>query len=659
VQFQVDETSSEATSLMIRGQAIDNAPTFAGGVVGDITSRAVTASGISWNPPAWNTVGAAGSEQQTPDIKNVIQEIVDRPGWSSGNSLAIILTGTGKRVAESFDGSQSGAPLLHVEYGTGLQLVNYYCDGDGDGFRSLIVSGTCTGSGCEPSGCQSVAGNDCNDGNVAINPGAPELCDGLDNDCNVATADGSGEVAPSNSNQQGVCSGSSQSCSGGAWADNYLYVTNYETVEGSCADGLDNDCDGSSDDADLDCTAVLAIFDIQVSASSDDAEETVSTGQMLVKNSDLELAFDGTPQAVGLRFTDIDIPQGALIQNAYVQFQVDETSSEATSLMIRGQEIDNAPTFAGGVVGDITSRAVTASGIFWNPPAWNTVGAAGSEQQTPDIKNVIQEIVNLPGWSNGNSLAIILTGTGKRVAESFDGSQSGAPLLHVEYIAGAASVCAGNCYVAMGDSITYGISDDIAADGIGYTPILSDLLGGSSTIANEGVPGDKSIDGISDVSAILIRNPNASLFLVQYGTNDAQISSPLPSGLGCSGAACSGTFKGNMLQIIDAINNEGKEVALAKIPIALAGCTTCSYYTDPSVGQKNIIIQGYNEVIDELVNDPANNIVVIPPDFYAYFSEFDSVTGRFRYEDEYGDWVHPNGIGYQSMADLWFQVLTQ
>jgi hypothetical protein len=41
---------------------------------------------------------------------------VDRPGWSSGNALAIIITGSGKRVAESFNGDANGAPLLHLRY---------------------------------------------------------------------------------------------------------------------------------------------------------------------------------------------------------------------------------------------------------------------------------------------------------------------------------------------------------------------------------------------------------------------------------------------------------------------------------------------------------------------------------------------------------------
>jgi len=64
-------------------------------------------------------VGEAGVAQQTPEISAIIQDIVDRPGWASGNSLVIIITGTGLRTAEAFEGAAAGAPLLHVEYDAG------------------------------------------------------------------------------------------------------------------------------------------------------------------------------------------------------------------------------------------------------------------------------------------------------------------------------------------------------------------------------------------------------------------------------------------------------------------------------------------------------------------------------------------------------------
>jgi hypothetical protein len=58
------------------------------------------------------------TSQATPNLSPVIQEIINQSGWTSGNSLVIIITGgkTVKRVAESFEGDAAGAPLLHIEY---------------------------------------------------------------------------------------------------------------------------------------------------------------------------------------------------------------------------------------------------------------------------------------------------------------------------------------------------------------------------------------------------------------------------------------------------------------------------------------------------------------------------------------------------------------
>ncbi|GJL80244.1 MAG: hypothetical protein NPINA01_32330 [Nitrospinaceae bacterium] len=74
---------------------------------------------MAWSPVAWDTIGEAGPDQRTPDITAVIQEIVDQGGWVSGNSLAVIISGTGERVADSFEGDSSGAALLHVVFTTG------------------------------------------------------------------------------------------------------------------------------------------------------------------------------------------------------------------------------------------------------------------------------------------------------------------------------------------------------------------------------------------------------------------------------------------------------------------------------------------------------------------------------------------------------------
>ncbi len=175
--------------------------------------------------------------------------------------------------------------------------------------------------------------------------------------------------------------------------------------------------------------------DVRVATGSDDAEESPS-GSMYLTSSDLELVYDdyngGGNQTVGIRFTGVDIPAGASILRASVQFQVDETDSEATSLVIRGEDADHAGPFLTSSR-DISSRPVTAAAVPWIPPAWPVVGEAGPSQQTPDIASVIQEIVDRPGWSSGNSLVILVTGTGRRVAESYEGNSGGAPLLQVDY----------------------------------------------------------------------------------------------------------------------------------------------------------------------------------------------------------------------------------
>ncbi|MCH7535334.1 MAG: LamG domain-containing protein, partial [Bacteroidetes bacterium] len=118
IQFTVDETGSGSTNLTFFGESSDNATIFTT-TDGDITNRTKTVSNVGWTVPAWSSVGDAGADQRTPDLSPIIQEVVDRSGWASGNSLVIISNGTGTRTAESHDGSSANAPLLVVDYTTG------------------------------------------------------------------------------------------------------------------------------------------------------------------------------------------------------------------------------------------------------------------------------------------------------------------------------------------------------------------------------------------------------------------------------------------------------------------------------------------------------------------------------------------------------------
>ncbi|MCP4979128.1 MAG: hypothetical protein GY935_01380 [Gammaproteobacteria bacterium] len=102
--------------MTIEGEATDNAATFVSSTF-NILSRLRTSANLAWSPPPWPSVGAAGLDQRTPDISSIVQEIVNRPGWIANNSLAILVTGNGECVAESFNGVSAAAPRLHLEFG--------------------------------------------------------------------------------------------------------------------------------------------------------------------------------------------------------------------------------------------------------------------------------------------------------------------------------------------------------------------------------------------------------------------------------------------------------------------------------------------------------------------------------------------------------------
>lgn len=176
------------------------------------------------------------------------------------------------------------------------------------------------------------------------------------------------------------------------------------------------------------------IVDVQVQDGNDDAEQNVDSGQLWTTSSDLELIFDNNPggeQIVGIRFQNIDIPQGAIITAAYIQFTTDETGSDPTLVYIQGENEDLALPFDGDF--NISNRPLTNASVAWDIEPWEIVGEASNKQKTPDLSTIVQEVINRSGWTQGNALAFIITGSGTRTAESFNGDQNAAPKLHIEF----------------------------------------------------------------------------------------------------------------------------------------------------------------------------------------------------------------------------------
>jgi outer membrane protein assembly factor BamB len=166
---------------------------------------------------------------------------------------------------------------------------------------------------------------------------------------------------------------------------------------------------------------------LAISDGKDDAEES-SRGKMNLGSSDLELVEDKGVQRIGLRFRKVDIPQGAEIEKAAIQFTTDKRSRDKTELTIFAEAADNAPAFEDSSK-NISARATTAAVVRWKPKSWRDVGEAGLEQRTPDLSALLQEVVKRKGWKAGNSLVFVIEGKGKRIAKSYDGDKKKAPRL--------------------------------------------------------------------------------------------------------------------------------------------------------------------------------------------------------------------------------------
>lgn len=168
----------------------------------------------------------------------------------------------------------------------------------------------------------------------------------------------------------------------------------------------------------------------QIAVGSDDAEQSETGGSVSTNSSDLEFTMDGTTkQTVGMRFTGLPIPQGAIITNAFIEFTADEQQPDITDLAFYAQASDNPLTFTTAAA-NIGSRPKTLNSINWDDMDMWTVDR---KYATPNLAPVVQEVVSRPGWASGNAMVFISTGTGHRTADAYEGGSAKAAKLVVSY----------------------------------------------------------------------------------------------------------------------------------------------------------------------------------------------------------------------------------
>jgi hypothetical protein len=414
IQFTAKNTfgNDGSCDLTIYGENSDNAVTFSNADF-NISNRLKTDAAVNWIPNVW--IGdASGPAQKTVDISSIIQEIVNREGFVSGNSVSVIIEGSGLRRAFSYNNSQATAPEICIEFDPNIP------DSDNDG--TCDANDLCDGP--EP-------GTLCDDGD----PNTPN--DFIDDNCNCV----GGFDCPV------------LMIDFGDPCDDGISGTYNDTIDSTCTCagiwecpdypggpvGFGYPCDDLDpntlyDAIDSTCTCVgIPFILVGVSEKDDDAEESPS-GDMNLTSNDLEMVLDSdSVQAIGIRFRNLQIPQCAVINAAYIQFTAkNSTVIDPCTLQIYGEDTDHALIFSNEDF-NISNRPKTDSMVVWSPEEWSS-NDAGIAQQTPDISPIIQEIINREGFTDTSSIAFIIEGIGMRRAFSYDAGESTAPRLYIEYL---------------------------------------------------------------------------------------------------------------------------------------------------------------------------------------------------------------------------------
>jgi hypothetical protein len=175
---------------------------------------------------------------------------------------------------------------------------------------------------------------------------------------------------------------------------------------------------------------------------------TIESGNLT--SSDLEIGSEGNGgldwQVCAIQFDQLGIPQGAVITSAKLTLQVDNSGNPGTSndFTVIAEDIDDAAGFTIDA-SDITNRARTDAEASWVLAAGPAVG---TRIDSPDLTDLIQEVVDRAGWSENNRLTLMVypqvyldlanpsTGGTTTVQEiEFEaGPGSDAPTLTVEYV---------------------------------------------------------------------------------------------------------------------------------------------------------------------------------------------------------------------------------
>ena len=87
----------------------------------DLSGRSLTGA-VSWSPPSWTD----NTKYDTSDLSSILQDVIDRPGWASGQAIIVHVKATqdnfNYRFCESYATDSSNTAQLRVTYTQAIEV---------------------------------------------------------------------------------------------------------------------------------------------------------------------------------------------------------------------------------------------------------------------------------------------------------------------------------------------------------------------------------------------------------------------------------------------------------------------------------------------------------------------------------------------------------
>ncbi|MEP7166578.1 MAG: SdrD B-like domain-containing protein [Candidatus Woesebacteria bacterium] len=153
---------------------------------------------------------------------------------------------------------------------------------------------------------------------------------------------------------------------------------------------------------------------IQVTSGTNDVNEDGTTFTNNATTLSLGNAASTTNSYEGLRFVAVNIPKNSTITTASLQVYSTQSQWISLALSIGADSVGNSTAFSSTSKPSgrtqTTQKVTSSTNVQWNANTWYTVA---------NLSTIVQPIINRSDWQSGNSLSLLIKGTGSAWARKF------------------------------------------------------------------------------------------------------------------------------------------------------------------------------------------------------------------------------------------------